>query len=89
MLAREWGNHHVWNAKPNLCVIDHAAPFRGLRPDVSRVTLTFTQPVLVNGRAYINEYEDCPGLCGTTFLRVFIKQNGKWAQVERMVLSVS
>ena len=77
------------NAIPTLCVIDHAPPFRGLRADVSRVALTFTRPVLVNGQAYINEYEDCPGLCGTTFLRVFKKQNGKWTQVERMVLSVS
>jgi hypothetical protein len=57
--------------------------------DESIVVLTFTRPALANGYAYIEEYEACAGLCGTTFLRVFRKQNGKWTQVARTILSVS
>ena len=57
--------------------------------DESIVVLTFTRPALANGYAFIEEYEGCPGMCGTTFLRVFRKEHGRWTQVGRTILSVS
>lgn len=74
---------------PVQCRIQHGLPVNGQPIDESSVALTFTRPAFANGYAFIDEYEDCPGLCGTTFLRVFRKQNGKWTQVERAILSVS
>ena len=53
------------------------------------VVLTFTRPALSNGYAFMEEYEACTGLCGTTLLRVFGKRSGKWTQVAQTVLSVS
>jgi len=53
------------------------------------VVLTFTRPALAHGYAFMKEYEACAGLCGTTFLRVFQKRDGKWTQVAQTVLSVS
>lgn len=77
-------------ALPPECIISHALT-RGpnWERDESIVVLTFTRPAQANGYAYIEEHEECPGLCGTTFLRVFRKQNGKWAQVAKTILSVS
>lgn len=78
------------NALPPECIIPHSLG-RGpnWRHDESIVVLTFTRPALANGYAYIEEYEACAGLCGTTFLRVFQKQNRKWTQVSRTILAVS
>lgn len=59
------------------------------RHDESIVVLTFARPTLANGYAFIEEYEACAGLCGTTFLRVFRKRGGKWTQVAQTILSVS
>ena len=77
-------------ALPSECVIPHTM---GRGPNWKRgesiVVLTFTRPALANGYAYIEEYEECAGLCGTTFLRAFHKQNGKWTQLGRAILSVS
>lgn len=77
-------------ALPPECVIPRTLG-RGpnWRHDESIVVLTFTRPAFANGYAFIEEYEACAGLCGTTFLRVFRKQNGKWTQVSRTILSVS
>ena len=77
-------------ALPPECIISHTLT-RGpnWERDESIVVLTFTQPAQANGYVYIEEYEECAGLCGTTFLRVFRKQNGKWAQVAKTILSVS
>lgn len=76
--------------RPAECVIPHSLG-RGpnWRHDESIVALTFTQPALANGYAFVEEYEECAGLCGTSFLRAFRKQNGKWTQVARTILSVS
>jgi hypothetical protein len=76
--------------RPRKCVIPHNM-VRGpnWRRDESIVALSFTRPALADGYAFIEEYEECPGLCGTTYLRVFRKQNGKWTQVARSILSVS
>jgi hypothetical protein len=46
------------------------------------VVLSFTQPVLVNGYAVIEEYKDC---CAG-FLRVFTKHKGRWKQVTSRLL---
>jgi hypothetical protein len=59
------------------------------RHDESIVVLTFTRPALANGYAFMEEYEACAGLCGTTFLRVFGKRDGRWTQVAQTILSVS
>jgi hypothetical protein len=77
-------------ALPSECIIPRTLT-RGpnWKRDESIVVLTFTQPAQANGYAYIEEHEECAGLCGTTFLRVFRKQNGKWAQVAKTILSVS
>lgn len=77
-------------AVPSECVIPRTAA-RGpnWERDESIVLLTFTRPAQANGYAYIEEHEECAGLCGTTFLRVFRKQNGKWNQVAKTILSVS
>ena len=74
---------------PPQCVVHHVPPPPGWPRYESAVILTFTRPAFANGNAYINEYEECPGLCGTTFLRVFRKQRGKWIQVRKTILSVS
>jgi hypothetical protein len=78
------------NARPSNCLIPHSL---GRGPDWVRdesvVVLTFTRPVIVNGYAFVEEYEECAGLCGTTFLRVFQKKGGQWIQVSRTILSVS
>lgn len=75
---------------PPECVIPHSfARGPNWRRDESIVVLTFTEPALANGYAFIEEYEECSGLCGTTLLRVFRKQRGKWTQVARTILSVS
>jgi len=86
------GRYLLVHAKdlPPECVIPHTlARGPNWRRDESIVVLTFTQPALANGYAYIEEYEECAGLCGTTFLRVFRKRNGKWTQIARTILSVS
>lgn len=72
------------------CVIPHTLT-RGpnWKRDEAIAVLTFTRPAQANGYAYIEEYEECAGLCGTTFLRVFRKQHRKWAQVAKAVLSSS
>jgi hypothetical protein len=76
--------------RPPECVIPHNM-VRGpnWRRDESIVALSFTRPALADGYAFIEDYEECSGLCGTTYLRVFRKQNGKWTQVARSILSVS
>jgi hypothetical protein len=80
----------VSTAPPSECVIPRD-PARGpdWQRDESIVVLTFTRPAQANGYAYIEEYERCAGLCGTTFLRAFRKQHGKWVQVAKTILSVS
>jgi hypothetical protein len=80
----------VGKAFPPECVIPHGlARGPNWQRDESTFVLTFTRPALANGYAFIDEYEECAGLCGTTSLRVFRKQSGKWTQVARAVLSVS
>jgi hypothetical protein len=80
----------VGKAFPPECVIPHSlVRGRNWQRDESIVVLTFTRPALANGYAFIENYEECSGLCGTTFLRVFRKQKGKWTQVARTILSVS
>lgn len=78
------------NALPSECIIPRTLT-RGsnAQRDEAIVVLTFTRPAQANGYAYIEEYEACAGLCGTTFLRVFRNQNGKWTQVARTIISVS
>lgn len=86
------GRYLLVDAKslPPECVIPHSmARGPNWRRDESIVVLTFTRPAIANGYAYIEEYEACAGLCGTTFLRVFRKRNGKWRQIARTILSVS
>lgn len=80
----------VDNVLPPECVIPRTLG-RGpnWKQDESMVVLTFTRPTLANGYAFIEEYEGCTGLCGTTFLRVFRKRGGKWTQVAQTILSVS
>jgi len=80
----------VDKALPPECVIPRTLG-RGpnWRHDESMVVLTFTRPALANGYAFMEEYEACTGLCGTTFLRVFRKRGGKWTQVAQTILSVS
>ena len=88
-LPRRYLLVHAKALRPQ-CLIPHSI-MRGpnWRRDESIVVLTFTRPALANGYAYIEEYEGCAGLCGTTFLRVFRKRNGKWTQIARTILSVS
>ena len=80
----------VGKVLPPECVIPHSGA-RGpnWRHDESIVVLTFTRPTLAKGYAFIQEYEECAGLCGTTFLRAFRKHGGKWTQVAQVILSVS
>ena len=80
----------VGKVLPPECVVLHSGG-RGpnWRHDESMVVLTFTRPTLAKGYAFIQEYEECAGLCGTTFLRVFQKRRGKWTQVAQTILSVS
>ena len=77
---------------PRRCMIDKRwAPIAG-QPSPgsdSAVVLSFTRPALASGYAFIEEYEECPGLCGTNFLRVFRKEHGKWTQFTRTILSIS
>lgn len=75
---------------PPGCVVSHSGG-RGpnWQKDESVVVLSFTRPVLARGYAFLEEYEECPGLCGTTFLRAFRKEGGKWTQVAASPLSVS
>jgi hypothetical protein len=77
--------------RPSKCVVLHtAAPPGWPKMDSdSVVVLSFSRPALAKSYAFIQEYEECPGLCGTTFLRVFQKHGGRWAQVGRVILSVS
>jgi hypothetical protein len=75
---------------PPACLVEHVPRPPGWpKADDSAVVLSFSRPALANGYAFIEEYEDCPGLCGTTFLRVFRKEHGTWVQVAQRVLSVS
>jgi hypothetical protein len=80
----------VGKVLPPECVVPHSGG-RGpnWRHDESIVVLTFTRPTLAQNYAFIQEYEECAGLCGTTFLRVFRKRAGKWTQVAQVILSVS
>lgn len=78
------------SSAPSRCVIDHRwAPIPPSVGNDSAVVLSFTRPVLASGYAFVEEYEDCPGLCGTNYLRVFRKKHGQWTQVARTILSVS
>ena len=78
------------NARPPQCAVSrNLARGPNWQRDESVVVWTFTRPVLANGYAFIEEYEDCAGLCGTRYLRVFRKQSGKWKQVAVTILSVS
>jgi len=79
----------VGKVLPPECVVPHSVG-RGpnWRHDES-VVLAFTRPTLAKGYAFIQEYEECAGLCGTTYLRVFRKRAGKWTQVAQVILSVS
>lgn len=70
--------------KPAVCVIEH-----GPGAKETAIALTFTRPAFANGLAFINEAEDCPGLCGNGILWAFKKQNGKWTQVGEAILWVS
>jgi hypothetical protein len=70
--------------RPTQCVIEH-----GPRSGDTSIALTFTRPAFANGLAFINEVEDCPGLCGNGILWVFKKQDGKWKQIAEAVLWVS
>jgi hypothetical protein len=80
----------VGKVLPSECVVSHSGG-RGpnWKHDESIVVLTFTRPTLAKGYAFIQEYEECAGLCGTTFLRVFQKRAGKWTQIAQFILSVS
>ena len=79
----------VGKVLPPECVVPHSVG-RGpnWRHDES-VVLAFTRPTLAKGYAFIQEYEECAGLCGTTYLRVFRKRAGKWTEVAQVILSVS
>jgi hypothetical protein len=77
-------------ARPADCLIEGAPPRPGwpkLGNDEA-VLLTFSRPAFANGYAFIEEHEQCPGLCGATYLRVFKKQTGNWVQVANTLLSV-
>jgi hypothetical protein len=80
----------VGKVLPDECVVPHSGA-RGpnWRHDESIVVLTFTRPTLAKHYAFIQEYEECAGLCGTAFLRVFRKRAGDWTQVAQVILSVS
>src|SRR5947209_7070906 len=55
--------------RPRNCVVDRI-PLPGQPPSKdSVVVLSFTRPAFAEGYAFIEENEDCPGLCGTIFLR--------------------
>ncbi len=75
---------------PPECVIQHTLG-RGpnWQHNESIVVLTFARPAWANGYAFIEESEECAGLCGKVFLRVFRKRNGNWSQVVRTILAVS
>lgn len=80
----------AFGARPPQCTVSrNLARGPNWQRDESVVVWTFTRPVLANGYAFIEEYEDCAGLCGTRYLRVFRKQSGKWKQVAVTILSVS
>jgi hypothetical protein len=77
-------------ALPPKCVISHTlGRGPGWEHNESIVILAFTRPALANGYAFIEESEQCAGLCGTVYLRIFRHQNGHWSQVERTILAVS
>lgn len=75
---------------PPQCIIQHTLG-RGpnWKHNESIVVLTFARPAWANGYAFIEQSEECAGLCGKVFLRVFRKQNGKWSQAVRTILAVS
>lgn len=80
----------VGKARPPECVVTHSLT-RGpnWERDESVVVLSFTRPAFANGYAFLEEHEECAGLCGTTFLRAFRKRSGIWIQVASTILSVS
>jgi hypothetical protein len=75
--------------RPEECVIEHVPPSAGTAHHDLSVAITFTQPAFADGLAFINEVDDCPGLCGDGIVRVFKKQAGGWTQVAEAVLWVS
>jgi hypothetical protein len=50
-----------------------------VRNDVTRLILS--RPVFANGFAFIDQRSECMGFCGSGWLRVFQKRNGRWKQV--------
>ena len=63
---------------PARCTIDHRVVSGS---NNHAITLSLTQPVLAEGFVFIDQTMDCAGLCGSGWLRVFRKQNGKWKQI--------
>lgn len=63
---------------PARCAIDHRVVSASTN---HAITLTLTQPVLAGGFVFIDQTMDCAGLCGSGWLRVFRKQNGRWQQI--------
>lgn len=81
----------VATARPAKCAVDHVPPLAGssnIFHDLA-VVLTFSRPTLARDYAFIEEDEDCPGLCGTRFVRVFKQQQHRWTQVAQIVTQVS
>jgi hypothetical protein len=73
---------------PPECAVSHLAGRTSAAKPMA-VTLTFTRPVLAGGYVFVDEVQDCPGLCGNGILNVFQKQHGRWTRVAQQVLWVS
>jgi hypothetical protein len=76
------------SAIPPRCAIDHRPDSRwGAAEQVTRLQLS--RPVFANGFAFIKQVTECSGLCGSGWLRVFRKQNGRWTEVASRNLWIS
>ena len=76
------------SAIPARCAIDRRWTSSGSAAEyITRVQLS--RPVFVNGFAFIDQVTECSGLCGSGWLRVFRKQNGRWTEVASRNLFVS
>ena len=71
---------------PNRCAIDHRWASGSTNHAIS---ITLTRPVFVDGYAFVDEATDCPGLCGSGWLRIFEKQGSRWKQIAVRNLFVS
>lgn len=86
------GNYDVFSKKarvPSGCIARPIPPPGGSGHERLVTRLIFSRPVLANGYAFVDQLTECSGLCGSGWLRVFKKQNGKWTQVEYRNLFMS